>query len=246
MALRELKTYKGRVDLGQTNTSWTKIVNLIPAGVRVLEVGCAGGHVTGFLTREKDCRVIGVELNSEAAAAAEVYCDEMIVGDVEEGALDRVRGTFDVIVFADVLEHLRNPQGVLEESVHLLKEGGYLLISVPNVAHWDVRKDLLFGRFEYTESGLMDSTHIRFFTQESIRRLIEGAGFEIEISDATHRLPRCCKWGRCHKRSHELINRVFRGLFSYQFIFKARPRRLGDSGRHEMSENSLARRRSIQ
>jgi methionine biosynthesis protein MetW len=228
----ELKRYRGRVDLGVSNASWTKIVNLVPEGSRVLEIGCAEGYMSEFLSREKRCDVVGIELNAKAAATARMFCEEVIVGDVEEGALEDAHGPFGVIIFADVLEHLRNPGSVLSRTASLLSEHGCVLISVPNVAHWDVRSRMIRGRFDYTETGLLDSTHLRFFTYDSIQRLIRDAGFAIQVSDLTHGLPRHWKYPGFYDHWDRplcwMVNRFFRGLFGYQFIFKLRLNTSGD------------------
>jgi SAM-dependent methyltransferase len=88
-------------------------------------------------------------------------------------------GPFEVIIFADVLEHLPGPAQVLETAVRGLNPGGLVLISVPNVGHWSIRANLLFGRFDYQEYGLMDSTHLRWFTEKSLRAFVERSRLEI-------------------------------------------------------------------
>ncbi|MGH9196895.1 MAG: class I SAM-dependent methyltransferase, partial [Acidimicrobiia bacterium] len=150
------KVYTGSIDLADRNSSWTKIVTLIGESKRVLEVGCASGYMSAFLTHSRACKVTGVEVDPDAARSAAPHCHRLIIGDVETGVLETLADRFDVIVFADVLEHLKDPTRVLRASRYLLTEAGYVVISLPNVAHWEVRRQVLFGRFEYTRSGILD------------------------------------------------------------------------------------------
>jgi 2-polyprenyl-3-methyl-5-hydroxy-6-metoxy-1,4-benzoquinol methylase len=157
------------------------VVGLVPSGARVLEVGCATGYMSEVLAKRLGCAVTGLELFPEAAAVAREHCQRVLVGDAEtfdfEGALRGER--FDAVLFADVLEHLRDPGAVLRRVRALLVPGGAVVASIPNVAHASVRLALLGGEFRYGETGLLDRTHLRFFTHESIQDLFEGAGFSI-------------------------------------------------------------------
>jgi SAM-dependent methyltransferase len=123
--------------------------------------------------------VSGVEYDAAAAKEAEPDLAKLVVGDLE--SLDLVaefgEGTFDVVVFGDVLEHLRDPMPVLRRARPLLAPGGSVVISVPNIAHGDVRLALLKGRFRYTKLGLLDETHTRFFTRENLDPFLRDAGF---------------------------------------------------------------------
>jgi 2-polyprenyl-3-methyl-5-hydroxy-6-metoxy-1,4-benzoquinol methylase len=221
------KLYSVRIDLGDRNSSWTKIIDLVTDGSAVLEVGCAQGDMSAVLAAEKRCTVTGIEVNPVAAAAARRYCHRVVTGDVEHGAFDELGATFDVVILADVLEHLRSPGRVLRATQRLLGRDGYVIISLPNVAHWDVRRAILRGEFEYTNVGILDDTHLRFFTYESALRLIRTAGYDVVWFDLVHRCPRDWKYVRFYRRLeqpiHRLVKRYFPGLFGYQFIFKAVP-----------------------
>ena len=222
------KAYRGCINLRERNSSWTKIVELVDEGRRVLEVGCAEGHMAEFLSRYKHCPITGIEMNPEAAEVASAHCESIVIGDVEQGALERVQGTFDVVIFADVLEHLRYPGDVLRATHPLLNEGGYVLISLPNVAHWEVRRSLIRGRFEYTKAGLLDDSHLRFFTYETALKLIDEAGFYVGTFELVHRCPRFWKYPNFYRRRDAFVNRLvkkyFRGIFGYQFVFKILPK----------------------
>ncbi|HWI75053.1 MAG TPA: class I SAM-dependent methyltransferase [Baekduia sp.] len=160
------------------------VLEEIPAGARVLDVGCATGYLAAELTR-KGCTVDGVEVDPVAAEQARAHCREVVVGDLEapfthaevERMLAGVRP--DVVVCADVLEHLRDPWSVLAWLRTLIAPGGRAVISVPNIAHWTARRALLRGRFDYTDYGLFDRTHLRFFTRASAAELARRAGLAV-------------------------------------------------------------------
>ena len=157
------------------------VVGLIEPGSRVLEFGCATGYMSQTLHDRLGARVVGVELNAEAAQLAAVHLDRLLVGDAEELDLEAELGgdRFDAILFADVLEHLRDPAALLRRVRPLVAEGGVVVASIPNVAHASVRLSLLGGAFRYREQGLLDEGHLRFFTHEGIQDLFEGSGYLI-------------------------------------------------------------------
>jgi len=146
--------------------------------LKILDVGCA----TGFLARELQKRgheVIGIEIDKEAAKEAKKYCSKVIVESADSPKIQFPKESFDVIIFGDVLEHLPDPPSVLSRYKHFLKSDGLISISTSNVANWYVRVNLLFGRFEYEEKGIMDKTHLRFYTRKSLKKIIKGAGLHI-------------------------------------------------------------------
>jgi 2-polyprenyl-3-methyl-5-hydroxy-6-metoxy-1,4-benzoquinol methylase len=157
------------------------VVELVPVGARVLEFGCATGYMSTVLKERRNVTITGIEISPEAAATAEGHCDRVIVGDAEIIDFDQLlQGEeFDAIIFADVLEHLRDPRAVLRKVRGLLSDRGSVIASMPNVAHGSVRLALLAGDFRYTETGLLDKTHLRFFTRESLQDLFEEAGYAV-------------------------------------------------------------------
>ena len=168
------------------NSSLKKMLKLIDSGKEVIDFGCATGYFSRLL-QNKGCIVTGVEINPDAAKIAEQYCEKVIVADLDYVSIKDIfpEQRFDVAVFGDVLEHLRNPWRVLEETKHILKEDGYVVASIPNIAHGSIRLSLLQGRFEYTEFGILDNTHIRFFTRETVKELFKRAGYLADIVDRT-------------------------------------------------------------
>jgi 2-polyprenyl-3-methyl-5-hydroxy-6-metoxy-1,4-benzoquinol methylase len=156
------------------------VLELVPSGSRVLEIGAATGYMSEAL-RAKGCSVTAIEVDPEAAAKAERFCERVIVADVETLDLDSELGdeTFDVVLFAEVLEHLRDPAAVLGRVRPFVAEGGTIVASIPNVAHGSVRLALLEGEFRYRRLGILDDTHLRFFTRATIEDLFEANGFSI-------------------------------------------------------------------
>jgi 2-polyprenyl-3-methyl-5-hydroxy-6-metoxy-1,4-benzoquinol methylase len=161
-----------------SNTSHALMLQLVGSNKRVLDVGCASGYLARAL-REQGCRVSGVEYDPGAAEEARPALDKIVIGDLEQLdlAAEFAGDQFDVIVFGDVLEHLRDPLPVLRSVRELLRPGGAVVISVPNIAHADVRLSLLQGKFDYRNLGLLDITHVRFFTRSSLRTFLQDAGF---------------------------------------------------------------------
>lgn len=156
------------------------VAALVPPDCRrVLEVGCGAGEL-GRVLKERGCFVAGVELVPEAAEAARRRLDQVVTADVEAGPLPFPPGSFDAVVFADVLEHLLDPWRVLRQTADLLAPGGRVIASIPNVQNADVIWRLLRGRWDYRERGILDRGHLRFFTLHGVRGLFEQAGLAME------------------------------------------------------------------
>jgi len=150
----------------------------MPEGARVLDVGCGTGSVTIVANRGKSNSVVGLEPDPTRCARARSRGFEVFEGTLTAEFADE-HGPFDVVVFADVLEHMIDPEEALILAIRALRPGGLILASVPNVAHWSVRLMLLFGKFDYEDVGIMDATHLRWFTAKSFRQLITKAGLEV-------------------------------------------------------------------
>jgi 2-polyprenyl-3-methyl-5-hydroxy-6-metoxy-1,4-benzoquinol methylase len=180
-----MSKYSVEIDLSNENSSHTKIIRMIGRNKRVVEFGCAAGHMSRVLKEKFGCEVVGLEINHEDAKRARAYCSEVIIGDIDELAwCEELSGScFDVAIFADVLEHLRSPETALERVRDILSEHGSIVVSVPNIANTSIRLELLLGGFEYEELGILDNTHLRHFTLKSIIHLIVDAGFYIDSVD---------------------------------------------------------------
>jgi 2-polyprenyl-3-methyl-5-hydroxy-6-metoxy-1,4-benzoquinol methylase len=143
-------------------------------GKDVLDVGC-GFATTSQFVQQRGNRVVGIESNADAVAVARTRIAEVVEADLLN--IPNV-GKFDTIIFADVLEHLAWPVGVLKKYADLLKPDGTVIVSLPNVGLWSVRLGLLFGGFRYQDSGVLDRTHLRFFTRRSALEMLRSAGYK--------------------------------------------------------------------
>lgn len=159
------------------------VADLVPEEcLRVLDVGCGFGGLGRSLRSRGVERVFGIEINPDAISQLEGAYAGYWFGDVEQITLPSDIEAFDCIVFADVLEHLRDPWGTLERYLQWLKPGGYVVASIPNVRNIALLYNLVVrGRWRYEDSGLLDRTHLRFFTRREILDLFIGAGLEIEL-----------------------------------------------------------------
>lgn len=218
--------YRAVVDPAQRNSSHSLMLELIGPDVTVLDVGCASGYLAEALGR-LGCRVSGVEYDAEDAERARPFLHELVVADLNQvSPAELFPGQlFDRIVFGDVLEHLLDPERVLTSAVQLLAPDGAVVISIPNVGHGSLRLSLLQGRWDYRDVGLLDRTHIRFFTLANLLQLVERAGLvvteltssvvdplatEIPIDETA--LPMgAVDWVRSQPNSHD-----------YQFVLSAR------------------------
>ena len=213
-----------------------KLVEDAQRPLRILDVGSAAGYL-GAALRERGHSVAGVERDARLAEQARSFYDQFFQVDVDDFDFADCRG-FDLILFADVLEHLRDPVAVLRRCADTLKPDGNIIVSVPNVANFIVRLSLLFGRFDYDDLGILDRTHLRFFTHKTLRQLLQECGFGIERMVATPipvqlvwPVTDHCLFAPFHFCHHQLV-RLRKTLFAYQFIVQARsPRGRTHAGR---------------
>ena len=150
-------------------------------GLRVLDAGC-GFATTSARIQALGNEVTGIDSSVEAESVAKTRISRFVRADVEDvDAIARELGDvrFDAIIFADMLEHLAWPVAVLKEYVPLLKDDGSLIVSLPNVGLWSVRFAHLAGRWEYEETGVLDRTHLRFFTRKSGQSMLAEAGLSV-------------------------------------------------------------------
>lgn len=156
-----------------------------PQAQRVIEVGCStGGLAQALKAKRPDVHYVGLELDAKAADIARRRCDEVLQLNIEEAGAElfaRLQG-FDCWIFGDVLEHLRDPWRVLADVARALPPGGCVITSIPNAQHWSVQARLNMGRFEYEATGLMDRTHIRWFTRRTMLQMFEGAGLQVQVN----------------------------------------------------------------
>ncbi|CAL1239967.1 class I SAM-dependent methyltransferase [Candidatus Methylocalor cossyra] len=231
------KIYKYEAQLTSDGTAG-KLLRLVGTHKTVLEIGCSSGSQTKVMAEMLQCRVTGIEINGEAAKEAEPYCQRLIVGNIESLPLKELFGeeVFDVILLADVLEHLYDPGSALRKLLPLLADEGYVLASIPNIAHAAIVYELAHGRFDYRDMGLLDDTHIRFFTLKSIHRLFESAGFTVAHLDRVEVAPtdtefRIQVWSDTQRRFLRYIEQNNPESHTYQYIVKAYPSADGSTPR---------------
>jgi 2-polyprenyl-3-methyl-5-hydroxy-6-metoxy-1,4-benzoquinol methylase len=152
----------------------------------ILDVGCGEGHFAALVAQAGN-RVVGIDCLPEAQHAG--VMEQYVAADLDGGLAGAQRALgdrkFDLIMLQDVLEHLRSPGQMLADCLRYLKPHGRIAVSVPNVANVTVRLSLLLGKFEYTPRGILDRTHLRFYTRRTARKLLEDAGYEVTEQKAT-------------------------------------------------------------
>jgi SAM-dependent methyltransferase len=157
------------------------VLNLFPSDCKkILEFGSSSGALAReYKKNNTKCKYIGVEINSEFGELSKRHCDEVIIGNCEDFDQDfwSMQKDVDLYVFADVLEHLIDPWALLRRINQCMKVGSKVIASIPNIAHWSIFHLLSTGDFRYAENGLLDRTHLRFFTRKTIEELFEQAGF---------------------------------------------------------------------
>ena len=234
------------------------IKNKIPVE-KVLELGCAGG-ATGKILKEKlpVKSYVGIDISAEAAEIAKQHLDKVIVTDIEETDLAAEyglkTGEYDLLLALDVLEHLYNPWDVLAGLATYLKPGGFVVASLPNIQNITIVDDLLKGNWQYLDAGILDATHLRFFTLESLKKMFAGAGLEIiriervllpaintkDLKDTDN------KYRTENLEISSLTREEILNLHTYQYIVIARKKEQGEnksnllsSGSHDITAQSV-------
>jgi len=171
--------YEFTLNTAEMNDSHMGLASRIKPKQKVLELGCSSGYLSKFLKEELACHVVAVDIDKDVLKQASVFCDKGIVADLDdESWLKDIEGeTFDVILCADVLEHLKNPVQLLSSLKPFLHSESRLLASVPNVAHASIRLELLQGHFDYESLGLLDETHLHFYTRDGLISMLMQAGY---------------------------------------------------------------------
>jgi len=198
-----------------------------PRGGTLLDLGASAGHL-GAALRDHFGKTIGFEYEVACIGSLHKIFNEAAIADLEK--LKRLPTGADAIVLGDVLEHLRDPTTLLQMVRDALGPSGRAFISVPNIANVTVRLGLLFGVFEYRDRGILDNTHLRFYTMRTIRRQIESAGFRILAVRGSSVPVRLIigKWTpepllRLGEWLLTLVTRLWKSLFAYQIIIVAEP-----------------------
>ncbi|MBI2900062.1 MAG: class I SAM-dependent methyltransferase [Planctomycetes bacterium] len=215
------------IDPGQ-RTSQTLTLARIRPGSRVLEFGPSTGYMTKWMKERLNCCVTAVEIDAAAARECAPYCERILVADADrldfEGAFPE-GSQFDAILFADVLEHLCDPGRVTRACKRLLRRDGSVVASVPNVSHAAVVVQLLMNRFEYRQTGLLDRTHLRFFTRDSILERFALDGYKVVFLDTLKTSARDTEFGIDLAPLHPALIEILRrnpDSETYQFVIEAK------------------------
>jgi len=220
--------YEYTVDPG-SNTASAFVARLVGSSKRVLEIGCGPGSITKVLAQQGQCQVTGIELDPAAIEKATPFCDTIIQGDLNDTEWPHLVDNmplFDVVVAADVLEHLYNPWTTLKQMVPLIKPNGCLVISLPHVGHAVVASCLMTGDFEYRDWGLLDRTHIRFFGLKNIEELFAQADLKIVEANYVIKTPEETEFAESWSKLSTTVQNALRSSQHadiYQVVVKAVP-----------------------
>ena len=202
----------------QSRDKISLVLSLIRHNERdILEIGCGGGEITRHLN-VMGKRVVGVEIDQDKARIAKRFCKELITGDIEsKETINAVRSLnyhYDIILCSEVLEHLKHPEQTLQKLHTFLEPGAAILVVLPNVAFYKTRLMLLAGRWGYADEGILDRTHLRFFTKETAELLLIDTGYKIITSQATH-------YSSHYAFIYDRLVKWFPRLFGEQFVIRA-------------------------
>jgi SAM-dependent methyltransferase len=201
----------------------------IPENATVLDVGCSTGYYGAYVKEYKHCKVFGIEVSNDKIEAAKVldgvYSFDLD-GEWPKSVYERV---YDVVFLGDVIEHLKDPGAALQKILPLLSPSGSVFISTPNIAHISTRLELLGGGFEYESMGILDNTHLKYFTLNSLTNIVHNAGYEIiRIDSSESDYPReviesiLTKYGlKASKPFWEMVKDPTARAFQYKFVLKA-------------------------
>lgn len=223
----------------ESEDSLSKIVRYIQPNKTVLELGPATGYLTKHLKETLGCSVHCIERSKSMAQEAEKHCEKMIVADIDSIQLEDhfSDNTYDYIVIADVLEHLREDAKTLISCRSLLKSDGKCILSIPNIGHASIIGGLIKGNFDYTNEGLLDRTHVRFYTKKSITSLLEKCGFSIAKIDTITKLPEDTEIGdSLTDLPYDIQKQILDtdDALTYQFILICDP---NSEARHKIEES---------
>lgn len=218
----------------QRHSAATEVVRMAGTGKRVLEIGAGPGSITRLLKEHGDCRITALELDASAIEKLAPYCESVHQSDLNNSRwTSPIEGKFQVIVAADVLEHLHDPEATLGAMKDLLDRDGYIIVSLPHVGYNGVLACLIQGDFAYNDHGILDKTHVRFFCIQNIQRLLDEAQFNIIEAQFIVRRPERTEfadfWRKLPSNFKRSLSRSRYGMV-YQVVIKAKPALPGEHG----------------
>ncbi len=241
--------YNITLNSAEKNTSHMGLAMRIKPNQRVLELGCSSGYLSQYLKEDLDCNIVGVDIDGDALQQAARFCEQTVIADLDNNAwLTDIKGLqFDVVLCADVLEHLKDPARMLKSLKPFLHAQSVLLVSLPNVAHASVRLELMQGHFDYESLGILDDTHLHFYTRDSLISMLMLAGYECcDISYTTYDMADEAITQHLASAGLEATDAARELLHApeavaYQYIVEARPAQiaLDDDSSHALSPKPL-------
>jgi SAM-dependent methyltransferase len=202
------------------------LTRIPPTSRNILDLGCGNGALGGVLKHRQSCRVVGVTISEEEAELSERRLDVVWLADLESFEFPPGE-RFDCVICSHVLEHLVRPDALLSRLSlsGALESGGVLVVALPNVLHWRQRLRFLRGEFRYTDWGLMDRTHLRFYDFTSAQELVCGSGFEISEASVDGHFPILWRLDDIGAAFDHAALKAFPGVFGFQIILVCRPDR---------------------
>ncbi|MDB2158895.1 MULTISPECIES: class I SAM-dependent methyltransferase [Clostridium] len=219
-------TYDYKIDF-QYKSPASIVLKQIKEKSRVLELGPSTGYITKYLTEELGCKVTCIEIDEEAAEIAKQYCEKMIVGNLDQLNLEEIlKEKYDYVLMMDVLEHLYSPKTILRQITKFLNHDGVIWISVPNISHISIVQQLIENKFTYGKWGLLDNTHIRFFTRNTIKNLFDELDYEIVSEDNIIKYPEQTEFKSNNFEVDfltDIVKEKNKDLYTYQMLFEIKP-----------------------
>lgn len=203
-------------------------LKLVPKNSKVLDLGCGEVRLGELMEKRLRCKVVGVEIDRKKAKTASSKISKIIVGDIEDQNTQNAifkNGRFDVVFASAILEHLKDPEFVLKILIKSLKtKNSLVIVTLPNIAHWSIRFQLFFGKFNYANSGILDRTHLHLYNLESARKFLKNSNLKIILEDyeivGFPFIEKICKlFPFLNWLIREKILKIFPRFFAYQFLF---------------------------
>ena len=202
------------------------VINFVPnkPNLTILDLGCGTGETGMMLKQKYGAKVFGVSISEKECEISNQVLEKCYQYDLENGLPFNFVDTFDVVLLSHVLEHICYPEKLLEDLKKVLKQNGIIIVALPNIMHYNSRLKLLLGNFEYTDKGIYDYTHFRWYTFKSAERLFNKHGFKTSIKDVTVSLP----FGRILNRIKnekikikitQFLKNISKGFFGWELVY---------------------------
>jgi 2-polyprenyl-3-methyl-5-hydroxy-6-metoxy-1,4-benzoquinol methylase len=200
------------------------VIDLIPNNTKkILDLGCGTGVIANFI--DKNVVIHGITISEQEYKIAKDNLNKVFVFNLENGLPDEIDCDYDLVIASHILEHIAYPDKLLQDIKKVLNTNGKLIVALPNIMHYSYRLKLMIGNFNYTETGVMDQTHLRWYTFYSAKKLLSNHGFHVEYSGVTSELPLYSILKILPKAFQVILKRILykisRGLFGMQLLYVA-------------------------